>query len=132
MIAYDLWANLRWFPLCFEEPMRGVMTHILRAQVIWLERCGGQTSFHAADPYDFVDALSLAWSAHIEETDLNELVTYRNSMGIKYSEPRLDIIRHVINHGSYHRGQLRAMAEMMAVPAFPETDYILYLREQGN
>ena len=105
------------------------MEHILRAQVIWLERVGGQRSFDAENPYDLAEALHLAWVAHIEEADLEEVISFHTSLGLRFDQARLDIIRHLINHGTYHRGQLRAMADMSGVADFPETDYIFYLRE---
>jgi uncharacterized damage-inducible protein DinB len=129
LFEYDLWANLKWFPLCPEPPYRPIMEHVIRAQVIWLERCGGQRTFGADNPYDLLESVHLAWVAHVDESDLEETISYRNSMGISYQETRLEICRHTINHGTYHRGQLRMLAEISGLTNWPETDYILYLRD---
>jgi len=130
MFEYDLCANVKWFPLCADQPFRSVMEHIIRSQVIWLDRCGGQKTFSAQDPYDLVEAIHLAWQAHLDESDLEEIIPYQNSFGAKFQQPRIDIAHHVINHGTYHRGQIRAMAEAAGAMSFPDTDYIFYLREQ--
>ncbi len=39
-----------------------------------------------------------------------------------------EITEHVINHGTYHRGHLRGLAEAEGI-SFPDTDLIVYLRE---
>jgi uncharacterized damage-inducible protein DinB len=129
MFDYDLWANVRWFPLCSEPPYRDVMEHIIRSQVIWLDRCGGQKTFAALDPYDLVESIHLAWQAHLDEADLSEIISSQTSFGVKFQNSRLDIARQVINHGTYHRGQLRAMVEAAGITGFPETDYLWFLNE---
>jgi uncharacterized damage-inducible protein DinB len=40
-----------------------------------------------------------------------------------------DIAAHVVNHGTYHRGQLRERAEADGLDDFPETDLILFFRQ---
>ena len=129
LFDYDLWANLKWFPFCEEEPLRRIMEHILRAQIIWLERSGGKNSFTAGTPWDLIEEINMAWKEHILSSDLEQTIHYQNSLGQKFAQPRRDVARHVINHGTYHRGQIRGMAEMMGVEDFPDTDYIFYLRE---
>ena len=132
MFDYDLWANLKWFPHCADEPFRSVMAHVIRSQIIWLERCGGPHRFDADDPYDLVEAVCLAWQAHLDESDLDETVHYVNNIGIKQFATRLDIVRQVINHGTYHRGQIRAMVEMSGQTNFPDTDYLIFLADPRN
>lgn len=37
-----------------------------------------------------------------------------------------DLIQHVVNHGTYHRGNITAMLRQMGYPG-PSTDYVFYL-----
>ncbi|GIO31314.1 MULTISPECIES: DinB family protein [Paenibacillus] len=40
-----------------------------------------------------------------------------------------DILRHVVNHGTYHRGNVTAMLRQQGYPGVP-TDYLFYLLER--
>ena len=40
-----------------------------------------------------------------------------------------DIILHVVNHGTYHRGNVTAMLRQLGHPGVP-TDYVYYLYEK--
>lgn len=40
-----------------------------------------------------------------------------------------DILRHVVNHGTYHRGNITAMLRQLGYPGVP-TDYLFYLLER--
>ena len=132
---YDRWANLRWIAHLgkfrdLEKPF-AVLEHILMAQRIWLERCGVELNMEKVNlPMEelFVQA-SRAWIDVISDAELDELITYQNFKGEEYIQPLGDIAMHVINHGSYHRGHLRGLAQAEGDSEFPETDLILYLRE---
>jgi uncharacterized damage-inducible protein DinB len=45
------------------------------------------------------------------------------------SLPRWAVLRHVGNHGTYHRGQIATMMRQVGV-APPSTDYFLWAMEQ--
>jgi uncharacterized damage-inducible protein DinB len=131
MFEYDLWANLKWFPHCADEPYKSVMRHVVQAQLIWLDRSGGNAMVTASDPFDLVEEIGLRWVAHISNVDLEQTVEYLDLKGNRRRTVRRDICRHVINHGTYHRGQIRGMVEAAGILDFPETDYIGFLRELG-
>lgn len=42
-----------------------------------------------------------------------------------------DVVRHVVNHGTYHRGNIAAMLRQMGYVGTP-TDYMFYLLETGG
>jgi uncharacterized damage-inducible protein DinB len=42
-----------------------------------------------------------------------------------------DLVQHVVNHGTYHRGNITAMLRQLGHPGVM-TDYVLYLYEKGN
>jgi uncharacterized damage-inducible protein DinB len=61
--------------------------------------------------------------------DLEANIQYSNSQAKTYRNSYQDIFMHIINHSTYHRGQLsRMIRENGFVP--PSTDYIFYRREQ--
>jgi len=42
-----------------------------------------------------------------------------------------EVLRHVVNHGTYHRGQVAALLKLHGVD-FPETDYISWKSRQNS
>jgi uncharacterized damage-inducible protein DinB len=61
--------------------------------------------------------------------ELNQIFTYRSMRGIMVSLPRWALLRHVVNHGTYHRGQIANMMRQVGA-APPSTDYFLWAMEQ--
>lgn len=58
--------------------------------------------------------------------DPNRVVQYRNLKNEPFAKPVYQIVTHVVNHGTYHRGQIAAMLRQCGhVP--PSTDFIYYV-----
>lgn len=133
---YDLWANERWL-LALDrfrdrERAEAVMAHILRALRSWLERCADPETVPAETGEllgDFRN-VTLAWKSFLETSDPKAFVSYTNMAGEPFFNELADIARHVVNHGTYHRGQLRGLAMAEGLDDFPETDFIRYCRER--
>lgn len=133
-MAYDQWANDAWinelgrFPDP-EEPSR-IMDHILNARYNWLARCQGEeltppreSDFSAANVQ-----LYRLWTELIDQCDPTAYISYQNQEGTQFFTSVQQIALHVVNHGTYHRGQLRAIAGAEGID-FPETDLIRYFRQ---
>ena len=60
---------------------------------------------------------------------LNEIFTYRSILGMEVSLPRWALLRHVVNHGTYHRGQIANMMRQVGA-APPPTDFFYWAMEQ--
>ena len=132
---YDRWANRAWLSSLngfrnLDRPFQ-VLDHILKSQVTWLERCGVEHERIAEDQplENLFGTMAEAWIQLLDEADLDELIQYSNSGGETFSQPLVQIALHVINHGTYHRGELRGLAEADGFKDFPETDLIFYLRQ---
>lgn len=141
MSGYDRWATLRlWKAACeFElneyKPVLSRFSHILAARAIWAARITGNTipaEVWPEEPPDSVEnKLNAADPMRIllsnDSIDPDQIVTYRNSSGNKFSTRLADIIQHVTIHGQHHRAQI---AMIMRNKGFipPATDYIFYLR----
>jgi uncharacterized damage-inducible protein DinB len=137
--TYDAWANRRWADRLgsFNDPERAnrateILMHILDAQRIWLTRCGAMVEFDKRDEHlgAFAESSAQAWRMFIEMSSLEETIDYRTMAGDPYSNTIGEIALHVINHGTYHRGHLRGLAELEGLKDFQDTDLILYWREQ--
>jgi uncharacterized damage-inducible protein DinB len=69
------------------------------------------------------------WKEFIKVEDLDRVVDYKTLRGDPFSNTVTEIARHVINHGTYHRGELRGRAGERGLDGFEETDYILFCRD---
>lgn len=133
---YDLWANRKWvFALGgFNHRMldaQQILEHILTAQRVWLDRCGVQVvEFEENVGLSELFALyTEAWQAQVADRALTERIMYQNRDGLVFEDTLEQIARHVINHGTYHRGHLRGLAGAEGLTSFPDTDLIFYFRE---
>lgn len=154
LFAYDSWANA----LCFtaaqdlgdQELAREVessfpsvlatLGHIVAAEWVWLRRWKGENP--TAIP-DWVSGSGLtdlrARLAGVEEeradllntlaeADLRTRVAYRTLAGAEHEDPLGDLMRHVVNHSTYHRGQVATQLRHLGRTP-PTTDLIAYLRQ---
>jgi uncharacterized damage-inducible protein DinB len=129
MLDYDLWANRRWLAHLQDEASIAVFRHILAAQTVWLRRCQGSspTDMPQPEPTEAeLERLHAEWRALLLERGCDEIVAYSRLDGEQLQDSLGTIARHMLNHGTYHRGELRGLYRSRGDTSFPETDYILY------
>jgi uncharacterized damage-inducible protein DinB len=63
----------------------------------------------------------------INSVDLDDYFTYRNSKGTEFKNKFSDALFHLINHSTYHRGQINALLRTAGVEPVL-TEYILFKR----
>lgn len=111
-----------------------LISHILNAHSIWNGRIISEKpiyqvwqihpvgAFYAINKKNYQDTLAIL-EGGLEARD----VYYKNSKGVKFSNQVPDILMHIVNHSTYHRGQI---ATDMRRHGFEPlvTDYILYKR----
>ncbi len=59
------------------------------------------------------------------------MISYRGVDGQVFAHTLADLIRHVVNHSTYHRGQLVTMLRQLGHTP-PSTDFTRYLREGAS
>lgn len=110
-----------------------LLSHIVNAQRIWNSRIIGQAASGVWDiqPNEKLAGLNqenYTRSLEIMSTrDFNELIDYVNSKGDSYSNTIKDILFHVVNHGTYHRGQIASNCRENGIEPIV-SDYIFYKR----
>lgn len=62
--------------------------------------------------------------------ELTSEITYTNSLGKTYKNSIHDILFHVINHSTYHRGQIATSFKQDGIEPVA-TDYIFYKRQDS-
>ncbi len=97
------------------------LIHIFRADRVWLKRCQGEAtaSFAPAGEELTLETLKADWPILLEnfatwvraqdEAALNRQLQWVNLKGEAKSELLYKILLHVVNHGTYHRGQIITM-----------------------
>ncbi|HLO83040.1 MAG TPA: DinB family protein, partial [Chitinophagaceae bacterium] len=66
----------------------------------------------------------------VTELELKTPLQYKNYKGEEFSQPLYEILLHVFNHGTYHRGQLVTMIRALGhEEALPQTDFIVWARK---
>ncbi len=154
LFAYDAWAMARVFsaaealtadelqaPSASSFPsVRATLGHIVGAQWVWLRRWLGESPAaqppwaQAASLSDLkaqlatVDTEREAFFSGLTDAAIEQPVAYRNFRGDAFNDRLSGLIRHVINHSSYHRGQLATQLRQLGkVPQ--ATDLVMYLHE---
>jgi uncharacterized damage-inducible protein DinB len=152
--AYNQWANRRVLDAAAAVPgaalrrdlgssYRSVwdtLVHIVWAEWRWLGRWQRLPRGPGADPSECADlrALHDRWRAIAAEQrafvdaltapSLDEAITYENPAGVRWTYSLQLMLQHVVNHSTYHRGQVTTMLRQLgAEPA--STDLLLYIDE---
>jgi len=73
-------------------------------------------------------ALHQVMLSYLQAVDAGNRVAYKNSTGESFENTVHDIFIHVVNHGTYHRGNITAMIRSMGHKSI-STDFIFFLRE---
>jgi uncharacterized damage-inducible protein DinB len=121
----------------------GTLAHMVGSEWIWLRRWQGDNptsipdwvSQPALDDLETrlaaIEGERASFLGQLTDADLERVVSYRGLDGQTFSHPLGDLLRHVVNHATYHRGQLATMLRQLG-HAPPSTDFTRYLREKNN
>jgi uncharacterized damage-inducible protein DinB len=141
LFNYDKHVNLQFSALINaarnrEKPAE-LMSHLLNAQQIWLSRCVGTSSSDyqlwpkwEADTFnDKIIENHREWINFLEAgIDPQRTIVYKNFKGDEFSSKLVDILAHVINHGTHHRAQIGVLLKQSEAIELPSTDYVHYVR----
>jgi len=154
LAAYNIWANERlidcmmalpeeWFmkELAGSFPsLHATLMHILDAESIWWQRMKMQeiittpSAHFKGTTYDLTQALMLqnklweSWIATASLPALEHVFHYQNTKREQFKQPVYQMLFHVFNHGTYHRGQFVTMLRQLEVQKIPATDFIVFSR----
>ncbi|MBD0289476.1 MAG: DinB family protein [Flavisolibacter sp.] len=71
-----------------------------------------------------------AWVSDAQERMLEHVFQYQNSKREQFKQPIYQMLLHLFNHGTYHRGQLVNMLRQLEVSPIPQTDFIVWSRRK--
>ena len=69
------------------------------------------------------------WVVQVQEYMLDHEFIYYNSKKEKFKQPVFQVLLHMFNHATYHRGQLVIMLRQLGVNNIPPTDFIVWSRK---
>ena len=156
LFRFNRWADDRILAACRElapadyhrepvpgwPPIHATLVHLAGSTSVWARRFHGETGLGPVEPdaLPTLDAVAeLLGRAH---DDLDRLVadltpdrqaarwTYRNFRGETSTVPLWAALRHVVNHATYHRGQVAAKLGRLGARV-PETDLVRWAIEVG-
>lgn len=69
-----------------------------------------------------------SWVHNVSDHMLDHVFEYRNNKKEQVKMQIWQMLTHVFNHGTYHRGQLINMLRQLGVEKLPQTDFSLWVR----
>ncbi len=145
LFDYDRWATARVLQALDQlpkPPAKAIerMAHVVAAAEIWLSRVD-----RSSEPPDTIfprcglhevseraERIGARWSMFVSsltETRLHQPIRYHSTEGQPYESRLHEVLTHVVNHATYHRGQVACDLRAINVDA-PITDAI-YMTRRG-
>jgi uncharacterized damage-inducible protein DinB len=119
-LAHILWGEWRWMgrwltPPAAPGPDPLTCKDLLALQARWRE----------------VEALQTAFLGEVTDSELGHLITYENPPGTAWTYPLGQMLQHLVNHSTYHRGQVTTLLRQLGAAVVP-TDFLVFIDEQGG
>ncbi len=157
LLDYHYWARDRVLdaaaglsPDQFTEDMgssfrsvRDTLAHLYGAEWVWHSRWLGVSPLALPDAAELgdVDTVRTRWMALEEQVrgfaaalgdeGLNRPFEYKTLAGKPGRSLFWQMVQHIVNHGSYHRGQVTTMLRQLGAPPAKSMDLIQFHRERG-
>jgi Uncharacterized protein conserved in bacteria len=148
---YHIWANERMMnhlkslpgEILLKEVDLGfksiaeVIGHIVSVDEVWFSRIKEEPSASLANKQfsnieeagNYMNNLQSQIREYLLSVhDMEKSVTYRNTAGQEFRNSIAEIVQHVVNHGTYHRGNISTILRHLGYSGI-QTDYIAYLRK---
>jgi len=157
MARYNAWANARLYAAARSLPdaayrknvgaffgsLHGTLNHLLVTDRIWMRRLTG-TGEHPdrldAILYDDLAPLEqarrqederiLRYVERLREEDLEREVGYATTKGVAQRSRLGEILAHLFNHQTHHRGQAHAILTVLGIQEPQPLDLMAMLREK--
>lgn len=151
--SYNVWANQRITDCIIQLPedivtktvkssfssLKLTLLHIWNSQSTWWQRLElvenvvpeGNESFSVQKIAAGLILQSVQFQSWVEKStiaDLENELVYQNSKKQQFKQPVYQVLLHLFNHNTYHRGQLVTMLRELDVTTIPATDFILFAR----
>jgi uncharacterized damage-inducible protein DinB len=155
MLAYTAWASRRLVDAAAQLPpeqltrdfgtadksVLGTLVHIFAADRIWFWRIEGNVPATFLSDADYQMSVLQndwpqlhdkwqRWAAQLTDETAAADLHYRDIRGNQWSQPLWQVVMHVVNHGTHHRGQAAGFLRSMGA-APPPIDMTVYYRTRA-
>ena len=158
MAEYNAWANARLYAMAsrltdeqyrkdvgaYFKSLHGTLNHILTADLIWMRRLTG-TGDHPSKLNDIVfddlpslsaarqreDRRIIDFITTLSDVQLEETLEYQTLGRAPGKQRRREILAHMLNHQTHHRGQAHTVLTMLGVAEPDSLDLLVMLRERA-
>lgn len=152
---YNHWANRRLYAAALEMSeeqyrrptgvffgsLHGTLNHLLLTDRVWLKRLTGEGEHpDRLDAILFADRSELARARMAEdaritrviggytEADLGNILSYRTMAGRPQAQALAEILLHLFNHQTHHRGHAHACCSIVTGTEPPSLDLLVFQR----
>lgn len=138
LFDYNSYCNVELIkaiqPHQHEFPLRVIelMNHLLNSHIFWNNRLTWEADIDRWQIHPYDQLLTINHENHkltsfiLENRSLDELIFFKNSKGGTSNASIEDIYFHLVNHGTYHRGQLALLFRQSGIVEPVRTDYIFW------
>jgi uncharacterized damage-inducible protein DinB len=124
--------------------IRDTVAHVYAAEWAWHSRWLGNspTALLSPDLFPDVTAVRQAWMAleakvralldSLDEDGIQRVIEYKLINGQPGASVLWQMLQHVVNHASYHRGQVTTLLRQLGANLPKSTDLIAFYRERGG
>lgn len=157
LYEYNAWADRRALAVAttlskeqFSQPIsssfpsvRDTLGHIFGVEWLWLERFQGRSPSALPDAKEYADIslLKARWAEFepvllnfvrgLTQEDLDRVMEYKTMKFGVYRNPLWQSMLHLVNHGTYHRGQITTMMRQLGGQPIL-TDLMHFYRERAG
>lgn len=122
--------------------IRDTLVHVYSSEWNWFQRWHGTSPQGMLDPSGFPDVATLraAWIDHeaklrayvasLDDAGIARVIEYRGLQGQPYASAIWEMVQHVVNHGTYHRGQVTTMLRQLGAAPAQSVDLIVFHRQR--
>ena len=121
-----------------DKSVLGTLVHVFGADRVWLARLKREPANRFLDEDDYRLAVLqndwpalytrwADWAARLTDDAVRQEVSYSDMKGNPWCQPLGQLVLHVVNHGTHHRGQVAGFLRAMGYPP-PKLDLISYYR----
>ncbi len=149
--SYNKWANARLYEAAialdevdyrrnvgaFFKSLSGTLNHLLLTDRIWMKRLTGEGDHPSGmDAIIHEDRLQLAsaradederivrFVGSLDETAIASVLEYSTTSGKPFEQTRSDILAHLFNHQTHHRGQAHTILSFCTGKEPPSLDLL--------
>jgi len=121
--------------------IRDTVAHTYAAEWAWYSRWRGHTptALLPADQFPDLATIRRSWVeqeqkvralvAELGEAGVDRVMPYTLLSGVSSASPFWQMLQHVVNHASYHRGQVTTMLRQLGAAPAKSCDMITFYRE---